>query len=134
MVKKTLLLLFISITVNASIYDGNNAENKGNYIKAAKYYKIACNRGNAKACNKLGVLYNSGMGVSMNFLLAAKLYKKACKKRYPFACTNLGYMYEFGQGLTKNRIKALRLYKKGCELKSVGACVDYKILHHILYK
>jgi len=78
------LMLYISIPAMAgsnakSLFkQGMNAYNSKDYQTARKYYKKACDGGDAKGCNNLGFLYDKGHGVQQNYSIAAKYYKKAC--------------------------------------------------------
>ncbi len=69
---------------------GMHAYNNHDYITAAELFKKACDSGYAAGCNNLGVLYESGQGVSRNYSMAVKLFEKACEKS-----VNNGVCYKF---------------------------------------
>jgi len=69
---------------------GMHAYNNHDYITAAELFKKACDSGYAAGCNNLGVLYESGQGVSQNYSMAVKLFEKACEKS-----VNNGVCYKF---------------------------------------
>ena len=43
------------------------ADNKGDYKTAVKYFEKACNGGEVKGCYNLGVMYENGYGVKQAF-------------------------------------------------------------------
>lgn len=51
-----------------------------NYYEAAKWYRIAANRGYANAQLNLGTLYRNGQGVTKNLAEAARWYQKAAEQ------------------------------------------------------
>jgi TPR repeat protein len=62
-----------------------------NYVKAAQFYKKACesDKGYAYACNNLAILYYSGKGVSKNYYKTYEYFIKAAKKGDSSAQKNL---------------------------------------------
>ena len=111
---------------------GNNCFNKGlesannkDYIKARLYYEIACDKGNAGACNNLGVLYVSGRGVAKNNAKAKALYEKACNMNEAIACDNVGgYYYN-----AREFAKAKAAFEKGCEGNKADSCSNLGVLY-----
>ena len=47
------------------------------YEKAVELYLVAAEKDNAYACYSLGILYESGQGVTKSYPLALKWYEKA---------------------------------------------------------
>jgi len=72
-------------------------------VKAAQYYKKACDGGEARGCYNLGVMYYNGEGVSQDKVKAAQYYKKACDGGNARGCYNLGILYENGEGVCITR-------------------------------
>ncbi|WP_240333345.1 tetratricopeptide repeat protein [Helicobacter suis] len=58
------------------------------YQKALAYFKKAADRGDAKAYNMLGVMYEMGKGVKKDLQKAEEYFKKACNLGYEKACEN----------------------------------------------
>ncbi|MDO4952135.1 MAG: tetratricopeptide repeat protein, partial [Bacteroidales bacterium] len=78
-----------------------------NYKKAAEYYIIAANKGNADAQSSLGRCYYNGQGVSQNYYKAVEWYRKAAEQGDAMAQHNLGVCYYNGQGVSQNYYKAV---------------------------
>lgn len=81
-----------------------------------------CDKGEADACDELGVAYAKGEGgLARDDAKAEALFIKACELKDPQACNNIGFL--FFQGLTKAEgAKVLELTKQGCELKNASSC------------
>ncbi len=76
------------------MYDEGKGVAKDDY-KAVELYRKSCNSGNAKGCNNLGVMYETGKGgLPVDYKKAIKLYRKACNMGIASACTNLGNLLE----------------------------------------
>ena len=92
------------------------------YGEAREYFSLACDRGFARACNNLGVLYRGGLGIAQDLAKAKSLYAKACNDREPLGCYNLGFMYAFGIGVNQNIPLARSYFGKACDLGSAESC------------
>lgn len=68
------------------------------YTAAYVHYLQAAEKDNAEAIYRLGRLYHTGMGVSMNLVQARTYYERAAKQGHVLASYNAGYMYQFGLG------------------------------------
>ena len=99
------------------------AYQKQDYQAAFKEFTILANKGNEKAQNYIGYMYNRGYGVAKNYVLAAKWYRKASNQGYAVAQANLGYLYEFGQGVPKDLKQAVNWYRKAA---NKGRCSEPK--------
>lgn len=102
---------------------------KQDYLKAAEYYKISCDYGNADACNNLGALYQTGNGVSQDYLKAAELYEKALNIGSATACKNLAVLYSNGLGVKRDYLKAKELYERACNGGDKEACSKFEYLN-----
>jgi TPR repeat protein len=85
---------------------------KKDYKEAAEWFQKSAERGNAKAKNNLGLMYEKGLGVKKNEREAAKWYRKAAEQDFAIAQYNLGLMYEFGLGVKEDLKEAERWYKR----------------------
>ena len=84
---KILILLFITITLNAGIVEkAKRYYAMGNHKKAAKYMPKACDVGDARSCYFAGYLYSNGIGISQDMKKAVEFYDKACKGGLTKAC------------------------------------------------
>ena len=92
-----------------------------NYVKAAKYYRIAAEQGHADAQSNLGACYENGTGVSKDYTEAVKWYRKAATQGQMYAQNNLGRCYEYGIGVAKDCAEAAKWYSKAAEQGHVAA-------------
>ena len=63
------------------------------YARAARFYRLAAEKGLAAAQYALGYLYATGKGVPRDFKQAAIWYRKAALQDDPEAQNNLGALY-----------------------------------------
>lgn len=73
-----------------TLLEGCTAFENGDYATAFKTFKRLADNGNFEAKNNVGVLYESGAGVSENKDMALQAYREAAQKRVPMAQYNLG--------------------------------------------
>lgn len=83
--------------------------------EAAKWYRLAAERGYAQAQHNLGVMYANGEGVSRDGVEAMKWYRRAAAQGYARAQANLGVMYAKGESVTKDSTEAVRWLRKSAE-------------------
>lgn len=74
------------------------------------------------ACNKLGTLYEDGVGVVENETLAASLHDSACDGKYSPACVDLGVMALEGRGMKTEPEAALNLFRAACAADDADGC------------
>ena len=74
--------------------DGVAAYNRGDYKTALALFTKAANKGDAKAQNNLGAMYDKGQGVPQDYNQAASWYRRAADQGDAEAQYNLGLMYE----------------------------------------
>ncbi len=88
-------------------------------------FKVGCDKGSARGCFILGMMYAEGQGVKQDVFQAADLYRKACDGGEALGCVSLGLMYRRGQGVRQSDADALTYFGKACDLKSELGCKDY---------
>src|ERR1035437_8442770 len=88
------------------------------------FRKLACARGDGKACDRLGLMYALGTGVVKDNSLALALFSKACDAGNAGGCVDLGAMYLFGIGVTENDLHAEALFSKGCDQGDAHGCTN----------
>ncbi len=71
--------------------------------------------GDAETQFKLGVMYESGDGVSKDEVEAARWLRKAAEQGLPKAQYTLALMYNVGRGVPYDDAEALRWYRKAAE-------------------
>jgi TPR repeat protein len=64
----------------------------------------------------IGVMYDSGNGVSRNHAVAAEWYRQAIDGNFAPAMYNLGLLYEYGMSLKQDYAMAMQLYRRAAEL------------------
>jgi len=82
----------------------------------ARVFASACERGNAVACNDLGVSFLKGYSVAPDSERAFQLFERACDGGSADACSNLGALYERDAAGSPLRLsKAAQLYEQACD-------------------
>ena len=98
------------------------------YSKAVKWYRLAADRGDARAQSNLAVLYTMGVGgLERDQLQAAKLFEASAKQGHKQAQYNLGMAYIRGEGVPIDFPKALSWLKKSADLGYAPAQCDLGI-------
>ena len=80
----------------------DSAFNSKDYSKALALLKPLAEKGNPRAQNGLGLIYDRGLGVPKNLNEASKWYRKAAEQGYILAQSYLGSMYAKGEGVPKD--------------------------------
>ena len=95
---------------------GKNAEERGNFGEAVKYYNKAADMEHAYAMNNLADIYYSGKLGEKDIEKACALYQKAAKFGNAEAMFNLGVCYQYGIGsLYQDIERALAWYQKSAQ-------------------
>ncbi len=84
--------------------------------KAFEIFNRLALQGNPEAMNGLGMLYNQGIGITVNAQLALTWFEKSVKGGYAKAYYNLAMMYKTGMGTNQDLVKAYDVFKKGAAL------------------
>jgi uncharacterized protein len=110
-------LLFWSMSCNSvrSFEDGKTAFERKEYETALKILQPLAIKGNAKAQNLIGFMYDEGEGVPRNYEEAVKWYHKAAEQGDGDAQFFLGVMYQDGKGVLQNYAEAMKWYRKAAE-------------------
>ena len=95
--------------------EADSAFNSKNYSKALALLKPLAERGNPRAQNGLGMIYDRGLGVPKNLNEASKWYRKAAEQGYALAQSYLGSMYAKGEGVPKDSVEAAKWYREAAE-------------------
>ncbi len=93
----------------------------------SKYFRKACDGGNADGCYYLGRMYMKGEGRFINYSSAGYLFKKACDGDNANACNDLGYLYSKGMGGRQDIFKAIQYFKKACDCGNADGCKNLNI-------
>ena len=82
------------------------------YDVALSWYQKAAERGQVKAQNHLGWMYQNGYGVTRNYARSVEWYQKAANQNDRKGQNNLGLMYAHGLGVSQNDLIAVQWYQK----------------------
>jgi TPR repeat protein len=105
-----------------ALQKGNEAYDRKDYAEARSWLSNAADQGDAFAQNKLGTLYENGLGGPQDEKEAARLYRLAADQGNGSAQSNLASLYaEGGGGLPKNDREAARLFKLAADQGIAGA-------------
>ncbi len=96
------------------------------YVKARKYYGMACSGENAIGCYRLGNLYYKGNGVRKSYKTAKQYYEKSCSSKNlngsERGCNNLAVLYRYGRGVKRDVDISKKYYDKACKKGYAEAC------------
>jgi len=87
-------------------------ELKSKKFDRAKYVILAAKKGNPKACNLVGWMFDNGVGVKKDSVKALRWFE-SCAKRSPLAAYNAGVLYAEGRGPQRNPSKMVEYFKLG---------------------
>ena len=83
-------------------------------------FRMACDAGEATACNSLGEWWSVMRG---QYDKAATVFARACiDMGQPQSCMNLGILYASGRGLRKSAPKAVAFWDRACEAGNGDSC------------
>ncbi len=107
-----LFIVFLSVMYPNYLFavfdEGYISNNNGDLKSGILEFRMAAERGDARAQCILGDLYYNGIGVTKDYAESLNWYKKAAEQDDVKAQTNLGFMYKNGVGVKKNSAEALR--------------------------
>jgi serine/threonine protein kinase/TPR repeat protein len=83
--------------------------------QAAKWYRLAAQKGNAAGMSALGVVLELGVAVEKDYVEAVKWHRMAADRGYGLGYANLGWMYAEGRGVKRDDAEALRLFRLAAE-------------------
>ncbi len=92
------------------------AYDRANYASALQVWLPLAQAGDPNAQNKVGEIYERGIGGAPDYELAALWYRRSADQGFPRAQINLGFLYERGLGVTEDRKAALNLYREASDL------------------
>ena len=100
------------------------AYDRANYKTARQVWLSDAKRGDSKAQNYLGEIYERGLGIEPDYKTAANWYQRAADQGYAPAQINLGNLYENGLGVQQDMDKALAWYRKAFGLANLQPASD----------
>lgn len=92
------------------------AYDRATFASALKVWMPLAEQGDADAQNKIGEIYERGLGDAPEYELAAIWYRKAAEQGLSRAQISLGFLYEKGLGVKKDPEAALSWYRKASNM------------------
>jgi uncharacterized protein len=99
-----------------------SAPKRAQYEATAKELRKSADEGDASAQNRLGLLYDEGVGVPQNSRQAKEWFEKAAKQGHVKAQLNLGTLYLRGAGAPQSDQMALFWFSQAAEQGEALAC------------
>ena len=91
---------------------GLNALERKHYATALRSWRDLANKGDARAMNNVGLMYERGLGVTQSYVEAMNSYRRAADAGLPEAQYNLGTLYHNGYGVEVNNSQAVFWFRK----------------------
>jgi len=113
-----LLMMFLVMLVCATgtahaagpLENGIAAYLRSDFATAQRLLNPLAEDGDARAQVVMGVMYETGLGVTRDYKAAATWYRKAADQGNARAQYNLGTLYERGDGVPRDEVQALKWY------------------------
>ena len=102
----------LSTAAAAALKNAEDAEYRGDFTIAVSLFLPLANQGNAEAQVRLGLMYESGIGLPRDYAKAMILFRKAADQGDLGGALNVGSMYANGEGVRKDYAKAAAWYRK----------------------
>jgi TPR repeat protein len=94
------------------LQSGLNALDRKHYATALRSWRDLAEKGDARAMNNVGLMYERGLGVTQSYVEAMNFYRKAADTGLPEAQYNLGTLYHNGYGVEVNNSQAVFWFRK----------------------
>jgi TPR repeat protein len=108
-------------SVLATIYFGGGEGVAKDDTQAAKWFRMAAERGDAESQRNLAQLYYDGTGVPQDYGNAAEWCRRAAEQGHSVGQAMLGEMYYVGRGVSQDYREALRWFTAAAERGQVQA-------------
>lgn len=116
--------------VSVGTYYQNELGTNKNSVSTASYYRLACEQGNPRGCNNLGLMLLDGKEIPGDVEQAFILFQRACVKKQGDSCNNLGRMYYLGQGVPQDYRKAAELFQIACNTEGLSGCISLASVYY----
>ena len=140
-VKIPALLLALSLCLPVGVWAASGARSPGSAEEAAAVYAAGdfakarllwialADKGDARAMNNLGVLYDKGQGVAENPQEAAQWFQKAAVGGHGPGMSNYGRMLEQGRGVPRDVAEAARWFRQAADKDVADAQYNLAVLY-----
>jgi TPR repeat protein len=95
--------------------DGAAAYLNGDYATALQFWKPLAASGHERAQFRVGLLYDSGLGVAQDYLEAARWFRLAADQGAADAEANLGFIYLEGKGVSQDFFEAAKWFQRAAD-------------------
>jgi len=123
---KSIMLPYLLLVITGCLHLNIYADVYGPSASVLRFQKQMAKRGNAESQYKLGLMYETGSGVSNSLVLATSWYKKAARQNYKPAVNRLTYLEIKKSGFNNSHrewlleLKADARYQEGEALFLLG--------------
>ena len=108
----------------ADFAKGEAARNKKDLTAAAKWYRIAADKGNVDGQIYLGSWYAGGFGgLQKDLVESVKWWRKAADQGNTLALCTLGIMHKKGDGVTQDKAEGMKMMQKAA-VQGDEMCAD----------
>jgi tetratricopeptide (TPR) repeat protein len=104
------------LKTNVFLSRGDKYYRVAQYEAALAFFQESASLGNGVAMNRIGYMYEKGIGVPQDYQTALEWYRKGAEAGDGGAMANVGYVYENGLGVPQDYAEALKWYRKSAEL------------------
>jgi TPR repeat protein len=108
---------------------GKAALERKDYAEAMRWFRLAAERGNARAQTYVGYFYDKGLGVPRDYNEAMRWYREAADLGNAPAQKNIGNFYEHGTGVTQNYGEAMRWFRLAADQGNAAAQTNIGYLY-----
>jgi TPR repeat protein len=86
-----------------------------------QWYRKAAEQSNAAAQNRIGWLFQNGLGVKQDYTEAMQWYRKAADQEFANGQQNVAWLLQNGLGVRQNYAAAMQWYRKAAEQNNAAA-------------
>ncbi|MBQ7586057.1 MAG: sel1 repeat family protein [Desulfovibrionaceae bacterium] len=105
------------------------AYKQGDFVKAREIWQKMADSGDAYAMNNLGILYDRGLGVTVDLGRALFWFAKSANEGNPQGMSNYGWMLDQGRGIAPNPVDAARWYDKSARMGQAEAQYNLGLMY-----
>ena len=99
------------------------------YATAAPLYRQLADTGRTGDMNRLGYMYQNGLGLTQSDAQALAWYGRAAAGGNHSAMYNLGVMYENGHGVARDYARAVAWYRQAAEAGDAGGMANLGFMY-----
>lgn len=109
--------------------DAAAAYARGEYVKARELWEDLAQKGDARAMNNLGVLFDRGQGVPEDPAEALRWFKQAAENGHGPGMSNYGRMLEQGRGTARDAVQAAHWFQQAADRNVADAQYNLGVLY-----